>query len=114
MEDRLKQTPTTEDYEKVFAELFADAVATGAITLPSPWTLADFRFKMKTKPAGASAKSTYGRVTMELVNHPGIDDNLHHAYHRLDKWTTLTNWYVRTAIEKAQQSAQRLIDKVGS
>ena len=109
MENRLRQTPTVEDYEKVFTELFADAVAIGVITLPSPWTLEDFRFKMKTNTSGSS---TYGRITMELVSHPGVDDNLGHPYHHLDKWTTLTNWYVKTAMSSAKESAQRLIDKV--
>src|ERR1035437_3437467 len=42
--EKAKKTYTDAEHGKVLAELFADAVAVGAVALPKPSTLADFEF----------------------------------------------------------------------
>src|ERR1035437_6498353 len=45
--DNIPQQPVASDYEGAITELFADAVSVGAITLPSPYNVESFQFKIE-------------------------------------------------------------------
>lgn len=47
-----KSQHTTERYKKIHIELFKDAVTVGAINIPNPYTVDDFKFKVKQSPDG--------------------------------------------------------------
>lgn len=45
--DDVNEDITSDDLEKLFAELFTDAVAVGALTLPLPGIAESFRFRIR-------------------------------------------------------------------
>src|ERR1017187_7003246 len=60
---------TDEEYEKLLAELFADAVVVGAIALPDPYKPADFSFRIINSKIGFS-KIVDAEIT--LKNNPEV------------------------------------------
>src|ERR1022692_4702623 len=47
---RIPRPKKNGDYEKIIAELFADAISVGAVVLPSPYVAEDFEFIVNRDP----------------------------------------------------------------
>jgi hypothetical protein len=87
-----RQQPTGADYEKVIWELFADAVAVGAIILPDTLAASDFIFAIKTISSG---RVTYGQdMRVSLKGKPEVSTSIGSIYNTLDGKKVMSNWYV--------------------
>ena len=89
------------DYERVVSELFQDAVAVGAIVLPSAHSVEDFEFKLDISQAGYT---TQHRLMMRLTNRTGTSLQLLSPYYYLDPDVTMESANVVIFLEDMQKS----------
>ena len=90
--------PTDADYEKTMFELFADAVSIGAISLPNPYEIQDFEFKV-------TPRSDY--IEVSLKNKPLFED-VYFPPNDYDPGEVVNNDYSLLAIEEIDKSIARL------
>ena len=103
------QQPSHADYEKVITELFADAVAIGAIALPSPHKAEDFAFKIGTVTSGTRL---YGQeVQISLKASPDQQRKMGHpgSYYALDGRRTMSSRDVLHFVRRVDNCVRDLL-----
>src|ERR1035437_7383849 len=97
-----------ELYEKAATELFTDAVAVGAITLPSPYSVDDFEFKIAT---GETIDKW--QINICLRGNPELEENIGHAWYLKDN-KPLTSADTRHLVMRTFKGTQALISRADS
>jgi hypothetical protein len=104
--DNIPQQPAASDYEAAITELFADAVAVGAITLPSPYSTESFQFKIAADP---NAGRYYQPMTVSLAARPSSEQKMGNVYRYLKSTTPMEGWNVTWVLRQLHRELNRLI-----
>src|ERR1039458_1241714 len=104
----LDDTIAHPGYEKIYNELFADAVTVGAITLPNPYTVQDFHFELFNK-YDPELKTDITNVKVVLTSNPTIQTILN-PEDELAYNDEITSTWVNTTLKNFAEELQKMIE----
>ena len=98
----------SEDFERLYSEIFSDAISVGAIVLPEDYRADDFEFMV----SPAACKVYVPEVRICLKSNPLMEVDLNHSAHNIMGYDPLSHMNTARQLNIIAQEIQTLLESV--